>query len=68
MADYLPHQQRVVDELQQLQNKLTALRNFIDRAPLYQRLDDAEKQRLRLQAGYMAGYAAVLGDRIEAFA
>lgn len=61
------HQQRVVDEKDELQVKLTALQNFICQNSLFETLDDAEKYRLRKQAGIMDEYSDILGERIEAF-
>lgn len=61
-----PHEQRVVAEKADLDEKLNRLRAFID-GDVFVGLDGAEKDRLRRQAVYMGAYSAVLGDRIDAF-
>lgn len=63
----LPHQQRVVEEFAQLDERLEKLRTFIDSSPVFATLTDAERVRLRVQADYMAGYARVLTERIGVF-
>lgn len=60
------YQQRVVNEKSALDRKLAALHEFIARAPFLE-LPEDERNRLRRQAFYMAQYAAVLGERIDAF-
>ena len=62
----LPHQQRVVDEKAELDQKLDALHAFQD-GPLFPRLTSAEQARMNLQAHYMARYSEILGERIAAF-
>lgn len=61
-----PHQQRVVDEKTDLDEKLVKLNGFFETA-IFSGLDDAEKERLIRQAGHMEAYSAVLGERIAAF-
>lgn len=61
-----PYQQRVIDERAELADRLANLLAFL-RSPLFERLDAAERSRLRNQARFMDGYLAVLGERIEAF-
>ena len=61
-----PHQQRVVDEHRDLTEKLNKLRAFFS-TPIFSALSEAEKSRLRQQARFMDGYAAVLDERIVAF-
>jgi hypothetical protein len=63
-----PHQQRVIDEKAELDDKLKKLQKFITgELAVYISLPDEEKQRLKEQFAYMNGYSAVLGDRIAAF-
>lgn len=62
-----PHQERVVAEKAELEKNLAALLEFIQ-GPIFPALSEAERSRLRNQARFMDGYAAVLGERIEAFA
>ena len=66
MKTLAPHQQRVVDENMELQDKLSKLLCFFQ-TPIFAGLSEAERSRLRNQARFMDGYAAVLEDRIEAF-
>ena len=61
-----PHQQRVVTEKAELDEKLNALQKFW-KSPIFDGLPVEEKQRLLKQGGLMMGYSAVLGDRIAAF-
>lgn len=61
-----PYQQRVIAEKTELDGKLAALLTFFQE-PIYEALPEAERSRLRNQARFMDGYAAVLGERIAAF-
>lgn len=61
-----PHQQRVIDEKGELDDKLTALNVFF-LSSIFAGVDPAEQFRLRLQAEYMAGYSRILAQRIAAF-
>lgn len=61
-----PHQQRVIDEKKDLDEKLTKLLNFV-LTDTYDQLDREEKRRLGTQAHYMRMYSDVLGQRIAAF-
>lgn len=62
-----PHQQRVVDEKTELDSKLTKLNQFIAENPLFQKLDDAERDRLFRQRTVMTHYSEILKQRIAAF-
>ena len=62
-----PHQQRVVDEKTELDDKLTKLMSFIEESPVYAGLPKDEQNRLRMQAIFMRGYSDVLAERIAAF-
>lgn len=62
----LPHQQRVVDEKTELDDKLTKLTAFFSNS-IFLNLDSAEQVRLQTQAKHMQGYSDVLGERIVAF-
>lgn len=66
MSEFLPYQQRVVEEKEDLDEKLDALHAFQD-GPLFPRLTSAEQARMNLQAHYMARYSEILGERIAAF-
>ena len=62
-----PHQQRVVTEKAELDEKATALSNFIGLSPIFDALDPAEQERLREQNDVMWQYSEILGARIAAF-
>lgn len=61
-----PHQQRVVDEKAELDERRSKLLAFFN-TDLFRRLDQAEKDRLRTQHSVMGVYSEVLGQRITAF-
>jgi hypothetical protein len=61
-----PHQQRVVVEKEEVSTRLSALYTFFQ-GPVFPTLSEAERSRLRNQARFMDGYAAVLEERIAAF-
>lgn len=61
-----PHQQRVVDEKAELDEKLVKLSAFLD-TPIFAGLDEVEQRWLRNQAAAMALYSNILTDRIAAF-
>ena len=61
-----PHQDRVVAEKADLDDKLGKLLAFFQ-APTFGTLSEAEQSRLRNQARFMDGYSAVLAERIAAF-
>lgn len=63
-----PHQFRVVEEKTELDTKATALSNFIGHSPLFETLDAAEQERLKVQNDIMWQYSEILGARIAAFA
>lgn len=65
-ANLQPHQQRVVDERRELNDRLTKLEAFMH-GRVYQRLDSAEMARLMRQRDAMAAYSTVLAERIAAF-
>ena len=62
----LPHQQRVVEEKYELDEKLGKLLSYFQ-SEIFSSLPDAERSRLRNQARFMDGYSAVLKERIVAF-
>lgn len=63
-----PHQQRVVDEKSELDEKRVKLLKFIsDPGTPFSRLDIDEQRRLGLQLHYMDEYSTVLGERIARF-
>ena len=62
----LPHQQRVVTEKADLDERLGRLFAFFQ-TQTFEALPEAERSRLRNQARFMDGYSAVLQERIAAF-
>lgn len=65
-ANLQPHQQRVVTEKAELDDKLGKLLAFFQ-SPIFAGLSEAEQSRLRNQARFMDGYSAVLAERIAAW-
>ena len=63
-----PHQQRVLDEKQDLDIRITKLDEFIQRNPLFGQLPETERARMKRQADVMFELSTILGERIEAFA
>ena len=61
-----PYQQRVVDERNALDEKITALRKFIA-SDMFKTVAEAERLRLGRQLVAMASYSEVLNERIMAF-
>lgn len=64
---YAPHQQRVIDEANELQDRLTKLGAFIQNSPIFESLDSAEQDRLKRQMNPMSEYLGILRERIAAF-
>ena len=62
-----PHQQRVLDEKQDLDIRITKLDEFIERNALFRQLDSDEQARMRRQLDVMRELSVILGDRISAF-
>jgi hypothetical protein len=63
-----PHQKRVVEEKQDLDDRLSRLRDFISTAGgVFKSLSDAEKDRLRRQEKAMTEYSNILQERVENF-
>lgn len=65
-TDMPPHQQRVIDEKDQLADRLNKLNEFLSKGqPSF--IDDAEWTRLNNQCVHMSNYLHVLSERIEHF-
>lgn len=64
---FLPHQQRVVDELNELMEKQVAIKKFIDESDIFKGLDFDEQKRLVNQQFAMEQYASILRERITNF-
>lgn len=61
-----PHQERIVTEKQELDEKISKLGLFTT-SGVFESLEDEEKDRLERQLSIMDDYSAVLGERIAAF-
>jgi len=61
-----PHQQRVVTEREELEDKISKLTSFTDTA-IFASLDENEQERLTRQLSHMNAYSDVLAERIENF-
>lgn len=62
-----PHQQRVLDEKRELDERLSKLDAFILDNPLFLQLPGDEQERLSRQSKAMAIYSEILGERIAKF-
>jgi hypothetical protein len=62
----MPHQQRVIDEKEDLDAKLGKLIPFLSSDTCLS-LPFDERSRLKRQSEVMAEYSAILGERIAAF-
>lgn len=67
MNKYLPHQQRVIEEKQELDTKREKLGEFKN-TDMFLSLPWQEQERLNTQAHVMTMYSSVLGERIRNFA
>ena len=61
------HQQRVLDEKRELDERLSKLDAFILDNPLFLQLSGSEQERLARQSKAMAIYSGILGERIAHF-
>lgn len=67
-TQYSPHQQRVVDEKKELDEKISKLTAFVQPSnETFRSLPNKEAGRLVYQLSIMYEYSQVLGDRIGAF-
>jgi len=62
-----PHQKRVVDEKQDLDNRIQGLSTFIDTNPTYKTLPPTERDRMQRQLRAMITLSWILGERIDYF-
>jgi hypothetical protein len=67
MSAPLPHEQRVIDEKSELDEKASDLECFIMEDAGYMPLSDQEKDLLSTQLRLMKEYSVVLGKRIVLF-
>ena len=61
------HEKRVVDERDDIADKIEKLRTFIQTNPVYETLSDQERRLLIDQAEAMIRYHRILNDRIKLF-
>ncbi len=61
-----PHQQRVVEEKNELFEKITTLQGFL-LSQMFQKLSTNEQNLLKMQYATMVQYSEILGMRIETF-
>ena len=62
-----PHQQRVVDEKIQLDDKVSKLGDFIKESSVYRTMNPHDQQLLNRQHAIMQDYSQILGQRIDRF-
>jgi len=65
--EYAPHQQRVVDEKNELQDKFSKLGSFILDNPIFKSLETEEQIDLKSQYDVMGKYLDILQRRISRF-
>ncbi|MDE1483413.1 hypothetical protein KKJ17_07670 [Xenorhabdus bovienii] len=61
-----PHQQRVIDELAELDEKIEKLSDFIGGA-IYNELEETDRVLLAMQLSVMKAYSEILHKRINRF-
>lgn len=61
-----PHQERVVTEKSELDEKIEKLDTF-RAGTIFPTLDEEEQKRLYAQLSFMRSYSGILADRIAAF-
>lgn len=64
--EFAPHQLRVVQERNGLEENLKKLKDFFN-GDIFKSLSEIESKALKEQAHYMEGYLSVLNSRIERF-
>ena len=67
MAELYPYQQRVVEEHDELQTKITKLRDFINDKYEFDKLPNLSQDLLLLQHNAMQEYSMILKMRIRTF-
>lgn len=65
--EYAPHQQRVIEEREQLQDKITKLSDFVTVNDFFKTLPEIEQEDLMDQLGIMCLYLEKLDSRISRF-
>ncbi|ECD4527331.1 hypothetical protein GR173_001169 [Salmonella enterica subsp. enterica] len=67
MKELQPHQQRVVEESEQLQEKIARLGVFIDSSGIFREMCEEDKLLLCAQLAAMNAYYTILQTRIMKF-
>lgn len=67
MKELQPHQQRVVDEKNELFDKIQKLEAFIETSSIYSQLSSIDKDDFIEQLKYMKAYLTILKRRINRF-
>lgn len=62
-----PHQQRVVEEMDELDGKIRRLRGFIETSSTFRDLPAVDQSLLRVQLHAMTAYSEVLDLRVSRF-
>ena len=62
-----PHQQRVLDEKRELDERLVKLSEFISASAIFKALDDQDRNLMRDQQRAMMDYSDALEGRIARF-
>ena len=62
-----PHEQRVIDERDQLASMAVSLDNFINTNPIFPTLINREQILMKKQLYHMKKYQKILEDRINSF-
>lgn len=62
-----PHEERVVKERDELDEKIGKLCDFIGSSKIYKSLPEPERSRLSVQLHYMQGYSHILHERVRSF-
>ncbi|WP_295677361.1 hypothetical protein [uncultured Empedobacter sp.] len=65
--EYAPHQQRVIEEREVLQDKITKISDFVTVNKFFDTLPDIEKIDMRDQLCFMCLYLEKLDSRISRF-
>lgn len=66
-ADLQPHQQRVVDEHNELHDRITRLELFIAQSPVFKTLPYTEQELLQQQRNVMDAYRFILRERSKGY-
>lgn len=65
--EFAPHQQRVIDERKELNDKVMKLNIFVGESPIFETLNIDEQNDLRNQLDVMFQYQELLDSRISRF-